>query len=194
MSGEVSYRTHILIGVRPNGVMTVSRIGRTCLDRTKSKRKSTGPETAMRHSRSARRPQSCRRTETAVREDEDGIGPLDQAGGEEGLRPQSKATVVPLWSLSLFRGQFPPLSEKKYSSRCPSAFLRLSRASFSAASFQREGTLALLACCAAPSPARAQCGRRPRAGPEMSVAPTPPGIRASDWGAHDCVRRRMRRP
>ena len=122
MSGEVSYRTHILIGVRPNGVMTVIADWCTCLDRTKSKRKSTGPETAMRHSRSARRPQSCRRTETAVREDEDGIGPLDQAGGEEGLRLQSKATVVPLWSLSLFRGQFPPLSEKKYSSRCPSAF------------------------------------------------------------------------
>ena len=81
MSGEISYKTHILIGVRPNGIMTVIADWPHVPRQADSSRRSTRLETATQRSRSARRRPSCRRIATEVRV-EDGIGQLGLAGAE----------------------------------------------------------------------------------------------------------------
>jgi hypothetical protein len=96
MSGEVSYRTHILIGVRPNGVMTVIADWPHVPKQTDVQQEIDAARNGYVTFALCTPTSSCRRRETIVREDEDGIGPLGQAGGEQGLRLQSKATVVPL--------------------------------------------------------------------------------------------------
>ena len=62
MSAQVTYKTHILVGVRPNGIMTVIADGRTSRNRQRSRRKSSKCETGTPRLRCARRRLSWLRT------------------------------------------------------------------------------------------------------------------------------------
>jgi len=59
MSGELSYNTHILIGVRPKGVMTVIADWSHCPSRSRWRGRSAKHETATWASHCVRRRRSC---------------------------------------------------------------------------------------------------------------------------------------
>jgi hypothetical protein len=199
-------RTHILIGVRANGVMTVIADWPHV---PRCRRKSTRPATGTRRSRCVPRPRSSR-PPTGVRE-EGGIGRLRRAAGEAArdlrrrkgdvrivvaeirlklqrqLRLQSNAVAMPSSPYRFWRHKFPHFIEEIFLARPGPLSAAYAGLLLGLVPSGKKLLRRLLRASLHRAHARNVHGVLVPV--SKRAAPSPPGIGASGWGARGYARR-----